>query len=120
MQINKIRMRLYITYMYLEISKYCNYELQFLNIVFILANRADPDEIMQFAAFIWVFTVCQSIPLGFSIIQRVFTPETTDRNIFPKHSMSLQSDLSVYKIQVNVLHGPSPDKYYNHKIIKGE
>ena len=32
-----------------------------LNIVFVSANSEDPDEMSHHAAFIWVFTVCQSL-----------------------------------------------------------
>ena len=32
-----------------------------LKIRFVLANSADPDEMPQYVAFIWVFIVCQSI-----------------------------------------------------------
>ena len=39
------------------------------NIDVVLANNADPDEIMRH--FSWVFTVCQSIHLGVSGSQRV-------------------------------------------------
>ena len=38
---------------------------------FILASSADPDEMLHFADFIWVFTVYQSTHLGVSRIQRV-------------------------------------------------
>ena len=39
-----------------------------LEIDFVLANSADPDEMPH---FIWVFTVCQSTCLGVSAPQRV-------------------------------------------------
>ena len=36
----------------------------------VLANSADPDEMLHYAAFHRVFTVCQSIHLGVSVSQR--------------------------------------------------
>ena len=38
---------------------------------FILANSADPDEMLYSADFTWVFTVYQGNHLGVSSIQRV-------------------------------------------------
>ena len=35
-----------------------------MKIDFVLANSADPDEMQPYAAFIWVFTVCQRTFLG--------------------------------------------------------
>ena len=64
-QINKIRMGLSIIYFkgsQVGFSKYFNYELQSLNVIFILANSAGPDEMLHLVHFIWVFTVCQSTP----------------------------------------------------------
>ena len=40
-------------------------------VVFILANSADPDEMHHYAAFHLVFTICQSTHLGSSSIQRL-------------------------------------------------
>ena len=47
--------------------------LQFLKIVFILANSAGPDKMPRFAAFhpYWVPTVCQNTALGIPSIIRV-------------------------------------------------
>ena len=42
-----------------------------LMVVLISANSTDPNEMQHNAAFIWVFTVCQSSHLGVSSIQRV-------------------------------------------------
>ena len=41
-----------------------------LRILIVLANIEDPDEMPHHAEFIWVFTVCQSTHLGFTITQR--------------------------------------------------
>ena len=42
-----------------------------MKIVFILANNVDPGEMPHLGHFIWVFTVCQSMYLAISCIQRV-------------------------------------------------
>ena len=48
---------------YFKGSKFLNYDVSLsLEVVLILANSADPDEMQLYAAFIWVFTVCNSIP----------------------------------------------------------
>ena len=38
---------------------------------FVLAISADPDEMPYVRHFIWVYTVCQSMSLGLSGLQRV-------------------------------------------------
>ena len=58
---------------------YRGHRLQFPeNVVFfslkidvVLANSADPDEMPPYAAFLWVFTVCQRTCLGVSGLQMV-------------------------------------------------
>ena len=47
------------------------FKLPSLEVVFIVPNSVDPDEMQHYAAFFWVFTVCQSTPVGVSISQRV-------------------------------------------------
>ena len=57
---------------YIGVTDYISIKYCFsLKLNFILANSADPDEMLRYAAFIWVFTVCQSTHFGVSILQRV-------------------------------------------------
>ena len=53
---------------HVEISKLSCISVPEVVLIFNLENSADPDEIVH---FIWVFTVCKSIHLGDTHIQRV-------------------------------------------------
>ena len=49
----------------------CSYVLQSLKIVFMIANSAGPDKLVNFVAFHLGLHCCQNNPLGASSIQRI-------------------------------------------------
>ena len=55
---------------------------------FVCANSADPDEMLCYMAFIWVFKVCQSNLLGDSGIQRAVIGLPFKVALFSTHNRS--------------------------------
>ena len=60
--------------------------LQSLNIVFILANSANPGEMSQFWPFSWVLTGCQSTLLVFPVYKGL----STSRNILSERNVQCE------------------------------
>ena len=45
--------------------------ISFVEDCFVIANSVDPDEMPHYAAFIWVFAVCQRTHLGVTSIESI-------------------------------------------------